>query len=369
MNHPRPHLRPLTSLRFFAALLVLASHAFFDILTRLPPLIAGLVSNGYSAVSFFFVLSGFVLTYVYGDDELPKPLPSGNCGFWKARFARIYPAYFLALLIALPAFIYSVSQSKLITWHDFYTGIVLVPAFLQAWWPPTAVIWNIPAWSLSVEAFFYLLFPFLLRPIVRTNPATLFVVMVLTIILVSAARLWLLSSTAFNLSPVARFNFASYFPLLFLPHFVIGMALSRCFTAKTGVLSRILDTSAFPAAIIIALLFLLHHRVPVWIFSDAVLVPMYCAVIYGVAKSKGRFAAILSNNILVSLGESSYALYILHVPLAFWFQWISLRYGWSPFDSWLGIVAFSTFSITTTYAVFAYFERPVRRWMLNRHIA
>lgn len=45
----------------------------------------------------------------------------------------------------------------------------------------------------------------------------------------------------------------------------------------------------------------------------------------------------------------------------------TVRLGWSAFDSWIGIVVFAAMSIMATYAVFAYFERPIRRWILNRH--
>jgi peptidoglycan/LPS O-acetylase OafA/YrhL len=101
---------PLTSLRFFAALAVFASH--------LPlasgadqPLLNWLGKNvfyeGYWGVAFFFVLSGFILTVAY----VKRLNYSGDLYlFWLARFARIYPLHLLTFFIALD------SQPSLLHW-------------------------------------------------------------------------------------------------------------------------------------------------------------------------------------------------------------------------------------------------------------
>src|SRR3954452_4476377 len=80
----RPELRSLTSLRFFAAMLVVFFHC--GVQFRFPAWTGDFFTNGYEAVSFFFVLSGFILTYVYAADpetEVPRRR------FWVARIARI----------------------------------------------------------------------------------------------------------------------------------------------------------------------------------------------------------------------------------------------------------------------------------------
>ncbi len=103
-------LGSLTSLRFFAALLVLLYHCALRAKITYASMawwFRGLVANGIEAVGFFFVLSGFVLAYNYYAPE-ETGIRGGSVAFWKGRIARIYPAYFVALLIALPAF-----------YHDF----------------------------------------------------------------------------------------------------------------------------------------------------------------------------------------------------------------------------------------------------------
>ena len=72
--------------------------------------------------------------------------------YLKNRFARVYPVYFLAILLTL--FIYMFKGIKLM---DLFLNIIM----LQAWVPGKALTVNFPGWSLSVELFFYISFPIL----------------------------------------------------------------------------------------------------------------------------------------------------------------------------------------------------------------
>jgi peptidoglycan/LPS O-acetylase OafA/YrhL len=127
-------IRPLTSLRFFAALLVLAHHYF------------GFMA-GFSGVTFFYVLSGYILTVNYADRvgswrEVKL--------FWWKRFARIYPTHLLVLAAAIP----------------FGSSLSVLPInllLLHSWVPVQSVFFsfNGPSWSISNEAAFYGVFPWL----------------------------------------------------------------------------------------------------------------------------------------------------------------------------------------------------------------
>ena len=138
----RPHLRALTSLRFFAALLVLVFHYRHKALI----FSNGLSEFGYEAVSFFFILSGFILTYTY---TTPKGLNVSVRDFLVTRIARIAPSYYLALALALPIFLVK----------GPWNAAPLVITMTQAWVPTSAMAWTAPAWSLSNEMFFYLCYP------------------------------------------------------------------------------------------------------------------------------------------------------------------------------------------------------------------
>ena len=83
---PSRHIAPLTSLRFFAAMMVVAHHYWG-------------FAAGMSGVTFFFVLSGYVLAINYADCV---STPAERRLFWWKRFARIYPTHALTFLLALP---------------------------------------------------------------------------------------------------------------------------------------------------------------------------------------------------------------------------------------------------------------------------
>jgi peptidoglycan/LPS O-acetylase OafA/YrhL len=165
LDTPRPRLPAVTSFRFFAAFHVVIFH-FQAMKVYLGPVwFQKLSSIGYVGVSFFFVLSGFILVYTYAG----RPLKLGQ--FWRARFARIYPAYAFSLLLTGPFFFYAMLKFDIpfFVWPKAHAKLVvaLVLGLLQAWVPQAALAWNSVAWSLSVEAFFYLLFPFLLLILIR----------------------------------------------------------------------------------------------------------------------------------------------------------------------------------------------------------
>src|SRR4026208_126197 len=98
----RPALPLLTARRFLAAAEVVAFHVAQTRPGWARPVdfLSGLVSGGYAAVIFFFVLSGFILAYVHTAERTACNVKATR--FWRLRFARIAPAYYLALLLALP---------------------------------------------------------------------------------------------------------------------------------------------------------------------------------------------------------------------------------------------------------------------------
>src|SRR5205807_512668 len=139
------------------------SHCGLSAVARTP--FEGFFSNGYESVSFFFILSGFILAYVYdGLFSSARPSSSSARAFWIRRFLRIYPTYLLALAISLPPFVYYDRFGPgALPAPVFLGGLFLAPILVQAWVPGLALIWTLPAWSLSVESFFYLCFPYLGR--------------------------------------------------------------------------------------------------------------------------------------------------------------------------------------------------------------
>src|SRR5947209_7775503 len=170
----RPRLPALTSLRFFAALHVVIFHLQALRIVRGYDWYYKLASIGYAGVSFFFVLSGFILVYTYAGRTIPLKQ------FWRARFARIYPAYAFSLLLTAPGFIYVALFLDIPMFSFAHTHLKLAAALclglLQSWIPGAALSWNSVGWSLSVEAFFYALFPFVMLLLLRRSRLQLFLV-------------------------------------------------------------------------------------------------------------------------------------------------------------------------------------------------
>ncbi|HSY24377.1 MAG TPA: acyltransferase, partial [Polyangiaceae bacterium] len=243
----RGHLRALTGLRFVAAVHVLSYHT-----TSWSGWSAGAVRNivgaGYVAVAFFFVLSGFILAYVHAPPEGPGGArerggegrqPRGPwtntrpADFYARRFARIYPAYIFALALIAPTFL----------WHTFRTvGLAELarqafPVLLlvQAFIPSAALAWNPPAWSLSAEAFFYLLFPFVAPRLVglgRKAVVAAFVGVYALSFLAPLSYLWLApdgSGPATHATYTFWLNVLRYDPIVRLPEFLLGILLGRLY--------------------------------------------------------------------------------------------------------------------------------------------
>src|SRR5260370_41928881 len=99
MMTDRPRLPALTSVRFFAALHVFVFHMYAMKITSGIGWTGQISSIGYVGVSLFFLLSGFILVYTYPG----RDVRAGE--FWRARFARIYPAYLFSLLVTAPFFL------------------------------------------------------------------------------------------------------------------------------------------------------------------------------------------------------------------------------------------------------------------------
>jgi peptidoglycan/LPS O-acetylase OafA/YrhL len=226
--------------------------------------------------------------------------------------------------------------------------------------------WNMPAWSLSVEALFYLVFPVLIRLFAVVKPMRLLVLTLFAVVLTSSFRFWLATSPDLSWDYLIHPHFIDYFPLWFLPHFVFGMALSKCFMVGHPLILTISKLIGLPSVLLIIFVFCARSNFPIWMVSDAVLVPLFGVVVFRAAHATGYVGLVLSWNPLVQLGESSYALYILHVPLAFWFQWIILRFGVQPYNHWIGLLAFTTISVLISHVVYVLYERPARRLLLRR---
>lgn len=344
MSRPAtPHLKALTGARFLAAVLVVAYHFL-----RIPvapgpgPLhvatqaLNNLISSGFTGVSFFFILSGFILAYTYIVPTRGLRVTSRH--FWLARVARLYPIYLLALVVAfIPYLGWGASSAQscygapasAAPQHAAVTGVAAI-VMVQAWLP-CAMRWNPPAWSLSAEAFFYLLFPLIALGIARLRRRHLVGAAIgawgVTLAL-SLAYLVLRPDASVQAGWASRYwSWILYSdPLARLPEFVMGAALGRLFLERrvTSLSRNILNPRVLaPLAAAAIVVVLCLDIVPDVLYKIVALDPLFALLVYSLAFGVGQLASFLSLPQIVLLGEASYAVYILHWPIHLWFGHIA----------------------------------------------
>lgn len=363
----RPHLPALTGLRFMAALHVVLYHFAKQVLADAPAPLQHIVGSGYVGVTMFFVLSGFILAYNYLDRDTPvAPIP-----FWQARFSRLYPIYAVGLLLAFVPFLVLSARdhSGPTLWGVLIGGGMATVTLLQSWGPPLSRIWNGPGWSLSVEAFFYAVFPFLvmgmrrlsLRQIACGIPLAYFASLVPGILYLCLApdgySGWIHGQGSWMVA-------IRYHPLARFPEFVVGLLAGALFLRLPN---HVFPTWTAPASVAVLLMAMLgRDQLPFILLHNGLLAPLFALLIVSLAQGRSILSRLLSVRPLVRLGEASYALYILHVPLHQWTEQISLRLGFGGDESPTYVAFYVVFSISVSLIAYQKIEVPARRWVLSR---
>jgi peptidoglycan/LPS O-acetylase OafA/YrhL len=355
----KSRLPALTGLRAFAALNLVFFH-FSD--PKQFGWLAPVVDNGYSSVSFFLLLSGFILAYNYSDRAARGQLRVGE--FWLARFSRLYPVYILSLVVSLGML---VGEFHARTPPAFCAGIVLTLILLQGWSPDLSTFWNTPAWTMSTEAFFYILFPLVVR---WRRPKKLAWLLGLLLslwclgMLCPALYTWLHPDG--DLHPDRYSNgwwmrALKFTPPPHLPSFLFGIVLADL-NERFPVASRwrlLLGVAGLGS-----IYFVLAHgpRVPYVFLHDGLLMPLFGLAILGLAGNNG-LSRIFGFLPFVLLGEASYCLYLLHFNL-----WTVLhdsgvlqKTGLICLDPWISYLLLVVAAVLAMKCI----ERPGQRLIRN----
>ena len=364
-------LNALTSLRFFAALHVLLFHYqlmfFYNSFKIFPP---DAIWLGFASVTFFFVLSGFILAHNYASVKFDA---TALRRYATARFSRIYPVYLLSLLVAFPFFLRQFGAQPDWLRPLWLSGGVLAPLGLHAWVPGAACALNCPSWSISTEFFFYLMFPLLL-PLAMRRPFAFAVATVVFWLSASLFYIWLWRRTGDGGSIVLggqeRGQSASltaqlimYFPIGRLPEFMIGIAAYMFWSRHRERISASAALAAF--AVLATLIVSFHTTVPEIMIHNGGTAVAWVALIIAAANMRG---GILNHPGTVFLGQSSYSLYLLHGPIALAvFSTDTLLLG-RALRGWPWTTASLTaaLAILVSCLVFWKFEEPCRRALRRR---
>ena len=341
--HPasKEEIRPLTSLRFFAASLVFCEHI------RMIPGMEWIGTPtgwpGAMGVSVFFVLSGFILCYSYGDRDWKGAFGANAREYYGGRVARIYPLHWIMFLAALPLGLHS--NTARVSIADFPLLLTLTDKLWPGYWAgpqPDKV-----AWTLSCEAIFYLLLPLVLLILAKKrNPLA-----------VSAGML--AACTALVAFLVLQFPNLNWSGWLHVPEFLLGIAGFQWY--------RRANPAPYAGTLLIGGIALLGLGIVgdnmfAWQYSYFGYAPGALAVILGCASLRGSAGQFLSRPFFVLMGNASYALYLLHETLLRYTKVMLDRHGIILAAPWNILAALLLYALCLAISVACYrfYETPAR---------
>lgn len=288
----RVRLDSLTGLRFAAALAVFCHHITVFLGETSFRHVFDLLRVGPTGVSFFFVLSGFVLMWSRRADDRPA-------AFLRRRWARIWPAHAATWVLGL----------GLVYWTErsfFAKSSLLNLALLQVWVPRRTWYFsvNVVSWSLAIEWFFYLLFGVLLVPVLRLGAARARDAVIVLAVCFTALEIAL--HVALEGNEVRQEYFVYIFPPTRLFEFVIGMCLALALPALPRLPLQ-------PVLAGTAVVMVLASFVPEPLRWTGVTIVPFVLVIAAAAQADVRGdATFWSRPRLVQLGTWSFAFYLVH---------------------------------------------------------
>lgn len=357
----KARLDALAGLRFIAAAAVAVAH--LPQISHDPALgrtVNRFLSEGVYGLTFFFILSGFVLAYGYLH-RMERPTGSDLRDYFVARVARIWPLHLLTLGLVVVFPITSTPEG---------TGTFVANFFLvHSWIPSLESIqsYNSVTWTLSLEWFFYLICPLVLVGIGRwksAGPVHLHLaalgvwLAVIAVVLPFAGQEGFWPLYICNVCPLVRSG-----------EFIVGVLLGAAFVrgrVRSGPLAplrtrRLWTAIEITAVALIVLLIHRSHRVPLLFRMNGYYIPAVALFVTVIARERGRLSRLLASRSVVYLSELSFAFYLLHV-IAF----TRLR---AACESWAGTYVGAALMVAATLAAAAaahhLVERPMRRWIIG----
>nr|WP_255499108.1 acyltransferase [Leucobacter sp. cx-169] len=342
----------MTGLRWWAAFMVFLYH--IQVFAPLPGSIDAIFGQGYLGVTFFFVLSGFVLTW-----SMRPGVPTST--FYWRRFARIWPAHMVALVLAVLVFY---------TWDPIPEGSFLKPfdlgilllsvVLLQGWFANPAILFsgNPAAWTLTVEALFYALYPWISRVLTPLAKRGALGVAGLAIVWALGYRagmvLWPDSWLALVPMPITR-----------IPEFLLGMALA--WAMRSGWRPRLNPVVGVGSLAVTVMLVVASTRYPVFSpFADfgneVFTVAVGLAIVSLTMRALNGRRSIFELGPQIKLGEWSFAFYLVHATMIY----LALRIFGYQEPSWRNLgwmFAIFALDLVLAWALHSFVERPVERRM------
>lgn len=348
-------------------MIVLHHSQMTEILARLPVLNSLELDHG---VSFFFVLSGFILRYNY--QSLTGVAEKYN--FLVSRIARILPAH----LFFLGLFLLNQRHGWLVS--PYLERLLLQAVLLQSWVPikETYFAFNGVAWSISTELFFYVVFVLLVNRMKQFWP--LFLLLAGAFILALAYVCIRLGLPDFATAPpnsLSAHGLLYIFPPTRLLEFFFGIAVFEVRQYVYPILIRLKTLGATVLEVLTLIILLLsmanaHHLTGFIVNLTSPVVaeylghtssfPCFGLIVFFFSFERGWCSRLLQLRLLVFLGEISYSLYLCHAMTYNYFiseGWLAASFGLKQVVFWIVILGLST-------AVYLLVEKPLRKFLVGR---
>lgn len=351
-------IKPLTSLRFVFALMIFLYHLgglFYgynqEFLSEMPAKYLSF-KNGYLGVSFFFILSGFILAFNYKDKLLTKTISYKK--FILARIFRIYPLHFITFLYVFVLTIFG-GFFNFKFWIEVITNLFLIQSFVPS--KDIFLAFNGVSWSISNEMFFYLMFPVLILVVSKNKKVFKIVTITLFIIMLIIGGLF------------DEHWFYYINPLFRIFDFIIGLLIYELYTMLKKHTYKI-KISSFLEVISILIFFVFcyfsQHIDQKFKWSIFFWFPM-SLIILVFAFQKGKISNFLSNKSLLILGEISFAFYMVHQLVIQLLGLLNYKFHFFENGYLLILTAFVS-SLVLSYLVHFYFERPLNYYLRKKYI-
>lgn len=358
----------LTGVRIVAAMWVVLFHVRGNIAAEFPWLdavIGPLLAHGELGVDLFFALSGYVLALNYGERMGIRLDRQATVKFWWARLARVWPAYaFMLVFTAIWHGILLARQSAdPVAVKDYSIGSFLRQLTLVVQWTEPGfdrLTWNGAAWSVSAEAFAYLLYPIIALLIFRLNRAF------------STRSLVVMAAVV--LFPVVFFSYVLglYGPWMWV------LRILCAFTAGAlmfYIVRRLPDTGRMRMLashlLVLAIVVLVAGCYFMHLTGRAryvgLLIPVLVMMVGTLGVADRHIARLLGTRALVIGGMASYSIYLVHMPLIeiFWKMQMTFpeALGTGTVGAKVGFALMPVVVSVLGYMLWRHFEEPARRKM------
>jgi peptidoglycan/LPS O-acetylase OafA/YrhL len=360
----KTNLPVLTTMRGFAAIFVVFFHMDVIIFYReMGSLIAhdvsGIITKGYLWVDFFFLLSGFIISHVYG------AVLSNNFMKWQsikiflwARFSRIYPLHLFTLLLLIPfAILFPLispsvvdgSWTTFFAWSAVWDNLVLINAMNQH----NYLSWNIVAWSIGAEWWTYVAAIFILPLVYQKRNFQILLMALLSLVA-------LCSMVYFKKNLDITFDYGFF---RCISEFFLGATVYQLYLKSIGKKWFAKDIMFSTSILLLALTF--HFK-----WNDLFTIPIFCFLILSSVYNEGHVKQMLEGKWPSYLGEISYSIYMMH---GFWFMvfWFCLPYLKSEYEIlqltiWMKIIyvlLFLLLTVTSAHFTYRFIELRTRKCM------